>query len=462
MQNDYEILGVSAGADQKEVKKAYFKLVRQFSPEKDPERFQKIRGAYERLTQGEDQEKAEVRLSLEMPDEPFAHRMLQQIISLERQQDYESAAEAAKEAIRLFGEYEAFLYELASSQLCSGHSGGAVKNFEKLMKRYPEKAIYKRELAIAYFDRGYGKKAFQAFEEAYAAGVRDNDFILQFSVCCKDRGRIRRGTELLLEMVKGYDGSAKEDVEDYLEAYTGIFAFDYFSPTGMYGEFLELYCGFLNTAGRALRDCGDMLIEMTLFLVKFFNRPGYLSALNEVLEATKKILPERNYSQKWGVISESLLETRLQADERLDEEWCYCFDAYMLAPQFYDRDVIRFMQLECRLILLERMEELKLQFDIIKTEYPEMYEKMKGFYELLTQGNFSYTMDKMRAEYASMAKNIDGGRYYELYPQYKPAEEKIQWDSFENGSYVRMDKKIGSNDPCPCGSGKKYKKCCGR
>ena len=24
------------------------------------------------------------------------------------------------------------------------------------------------------------------------------------------------------------------------------------------------------------------------------------------------------------------------------------------------------------------------------------------------------------------------------------------------------DKKVGRNDPCPCGSGKKYKKCCGR
>jgi len=26
----------------------------------------------------------------------------------------------------------------------------------------------------------------------------------------------------------------------------------------------------------------------------------------------------------------------------------------------------------------------------------------------------------------------------------------------------RTQKKIGRNDPCPCGSGKKYKKCCGR
>ena len=27
---------------------------------------------------------------------------------------------------------------------------------------------------------------------------------------------------------------------------------------------------------------------------------------------------------------------------------------------------------------------------------------------------------------------------------------------------VRVEKKVGPNDPCPCGSGKKYKKCCGR
>jgi hypothetical protein len=30
----------------------------------------------------------------------------------------------------------------------------------------------------------------------------------------------------------------------------------------------------------------------------------------------------------------------------------------------------------------------------------------------------------------------------------------------QNGTYVRDSPKIGRNDPCPCGSGKKYKKCC--
>ena len=32
----------------------------------------------------------------------------------------------------------------------------------------------------------------------------------------------------------------------------------------------------------------------------------------------------------------------------------------------------------------------------------------------------------------------------------------------ESGTFRRETPKIGRNDPCPCGSGKKYKQCCGR
>lgn len=32
----------------------------------------------------------------------------------------------------------------------------------------------------------------------------------------------------------------------------------------------------------------------------------------------------------------------------------------------------------------------------------------------------------------------------------------------KSGTVRREGKKVGRNDPCPCGSGKKYKQCCGR
>ena len=46
-------------------------------------------------------------------------------------------------------------------------------------------------------------------------------------------------------------------------------------------------------------------------------------------------------------------------------------------------------------------------------------------------------------------------------------QEADGW-KFEDGTLVgekpmvREEPKVGRNDPCPCGSGKKYKKCCGK
>ena len=41
-------------------------------------------------------------------------------------------------------------------------------------------------------------------------------------------------------------------------------------------------------------------------------------------------------------------------------------------------------------------------------------------------------------------------------------KKAIYLDQKKSGTIRREGKKIGRNDPCPCGSGKKYKQCCGR
>ncbi len=40
-------------------------------------------------------------------------------------------------------------------------------------------------------------------------------------------------------------------------------------------------------------------------------------------------------------------------------------------------------------------------------------------------------------------------------------KKKLYLEQKASGT-VRIGKKIGRNDPCPCGSGKKYKNCCGK
>jgi len=49
----------------------------------------------------------------------------------------------------------------------------------------------------------------------------------------------------------------------------------------------------------------------------------------------------------------------------------------------------------------------------------------------------------------------------------EPQRPRIMIESGSQGAEPRQPvraqgKKVGRNDPCPCGSGKKYKFCCGR
>ena len=45
---------------------------------------------------------------------------------------------------------------------------------------------------------------------------------------------------------------------------------------------------------------------------------------------------------------------------------------------------------------------------------------------------------------------------------YTEEELKVLYKKQKASTTIVKGKKIGRNDPCPCGSGKKYKHCCGK
>ncbi|CAN5784511.1 hypothetical protein BH23PLA1_BH23PLA1_00570 [soil metagenome] len=49
MSDPYEVLGLSRQADELEARRRYLELVREFSPERAPERFAAIRAAYDQV-----------------------------------------------------------------------------------------------------------------------------------------------------------------------------------------------------------------------------------------------------------------------------------------------------------------------------------------------------------------------------------------------------------------------------
>ena len=71
-------------------------------------------------------------------------------------------------------------------------------------------------------------------------------------------------------------------------------------------------------------------------------------------------------------------------------------------------------------------------------------------------------VSKTMRERSSFIKE-DGRWYYsEKNSQiYKSSSEKIDIADSKK-TFVRESAKVGRNDPCPCNSGKKFKKCCGK
>ena len=68
----YAVLGLVRGASPREIKRAYFDLVRQYPPEQHPDTFKLIRAAYERLRTVD--AKAETDLFLFQPPYPWEPR----------------------------------------------------------------------------------------------------------------------------------------------------------------------------------------------------------------------------------------------------------------------------------------------------------------------------------------------------------------------------------------------------
>ncbi len=77
----YAVLGLMRGATSREIKRAYFDLVREYPPETHPDAFKLIRGAYEKLRTAD--VKAETDLFLFQPPYPWEPRKRRGKLDLE-------------------------------------------------------------------------------------------------------------------------------------------------------------------------------------------------------------------------------------------------------------------------------------------------------------------------------------------------------------------------------------------
>lgn len=98
---------------------------------------------------------------------------------------------------------------------------------------------------------------------------------------------------------------------------------------------------------------------------------------------------------------------------------------------------------------------------------------LDGIDESLVEPNPIETMEEdtvvsLKFDKAKLYKNMVKAKADWLYnlPQWEnifsEEERKELYKEQKSSTTIRVGKKIGRNEPCPCGSGKKYKHCCGK
>lgn len=104
----------------------------------------------------------------------------------------------------------------------------------------------------------------------------------------------------------------------------------------------------------------------------------------------------------------------------------------------------------------------------------EMTGFLDGINESLVEANPIETMEEdtrvnLIYDKEKLYKNMVDAKADWLYdlPQWdaifdEETKKTLYLEQKKSGTVRREGKKIGRNDPCPCGSGKKYKQCCGR
>lgn len=92
----------------------------------------------------------------------------------------------------------------------------------------------------------------------------------------------------------------------------------------------------------------------------------------------------------------------------------------------------------------------------------EMFERLKQKYEDFDQDY----IDEFREMTERFEKHAPSGvmSAEDWFALQNSVHKNIESDmnNTRQTPFCREEEKIGRNDPCPCGSGKKYKKCCGR
>ena len=461
--NYYELLDIAKDADSETIKRAYFAAVKKHSPDSDPEGFKDVRTAYETLRDPKKREGYDAYFVVSGDAGENIQNGIFAARELMRQNKYKQAVESLTENSKINpGSTE--LKRLLAEALWNINKMVTADNIcKELLEKDPsdwETLLLRARISGS---RGHWNKAGEYFDAAAECNPNSPRLWTEYIRYAMDNvewrvpGICERAIKIDPDMFCG-------DYEYYLYPALdkGSLMIASFSETKPLSENLKFCFDKFTEYFTADKNPSETAYKTALAaLACICKKNGFAAVAEKMLPALESCARRSESDDEiFRHMYAAAALAKLKGDKRIHEvlidytvrtiEDCGCSEC---------KD--EKMDAECYIAM--NLLDLRASIRALRNNYPEYFKLNQMFYQdALNEKKTEYLEDKYFKVFKRLAKSAQEEEYYD-------EEEDDDYDIFGGGydsyetqkPFVREAPKVGRNEPCPCGSGKKYKKCCG-
>ena len=444
--NYYDLLGIARDADGGEIKRAYFSAVKKHSPDADPEGFKAIRIAYETLSDQKKRGKYDAyfvtgdggEIAADMQNDLLAAHALM------RENKYKQAAEFMAALSKENPDSVEAKRLLADALWRIKKSGGAEKLCVELLEKNPSDCdtwLLRGKIAAS---RGHVSKADDYFNTAVGIEpLKAEAWIEYLHFALREYQWLIR--DIMKRAMEKDPDMFREEYFLYLLAAQELLLYYDNNDLQYYDKFADFF------ANDKAHDKKTYVQVMEIM--------PHITKEKTLIPFAKKILPTLENSRhrtdgdekNFQYIHASFVLHELHLDKRIHDVLVDLTGFFL----YEDDDEKERLSMECYIV--SHLPDLRPAIKALKNDYPECFKLNQAFYlDVLNEKKTEILEDKYYAIYKKKLRPTTKG-YTE--------EENNDNDLNTIGNavpFVRESPKVGRNVLCPCGSGKKYKKCCGK
>lgn len=396
------------------------------------------------------------------------------------------------DTIRLGKELEAEGYRdiklylsLSKGYLSAGENKTALSVIEKVADGHMDNMAVVLQMAVCHQTLGHHSKTVELLEPHFP--LQEEEYIPFFystyGFSLTHLGRLKEARESYQHMVEKYHQGNRPGSCLMDGVFQQMIEIDMVGELPWLQEDMDAYAAFIKGLEGTDEEQKNIAGNLVLF-AHYIDQEAYRLPFGKLLDevAASGIMKNKIYLGTLGSGYVALESYRIHDEGQVSEFMVNLLFAAaevgMPEDQMLDEEVgltreeeLALADMRLELLLHKYFAEKRLpgileEFSLVQTEYPEHYRYVADFVQEL-RANPEVSRQKYLAELYLHEKDTFGmpqkqrQKAYDMLYKERYESGTLLWDSSLQHSYVRSEKKIGRNDPCPCGSGKKYKKCCG-